>query len=64
MRTRVASAEIAKFFEGFVEACGSFSGARIATRHCVPGGAARHRVIESFESRADVERFFQAAADA
>jgi hypothetical protein len=28
------------------------------------GGTARQRVIESFESRADVERFFQAAADA
>ena len=33
--------------------------------YCVPGGGtARQRVIESFESRADVERFFQAAADA
>jgi len=65
MKGRVAPAEIAEFFEDFVEAFGSFSGARIATRYCVPGVALRgNGSIESFGSRADVERFFQAAVDA
>jgi hypothetical protein len=56
--------EIAGFFEDFVEAFGSFSGARIATRYCVPGVALRgDGSLRVLGSREEVERFFQAAVD-
>jgi hypothetical protein len=56
--------EVARFFDDFVEAFGSFSGARIATRYAVPGVALRgDGSIQYLQSRAEVERFFQAAVD-
>jgi hypothetical protein len=57
--------EIVGFFDDFVEAFGSFSGARIATRYLVPGVAVRgDGSIQYLQSRAEVEGFFQAAVDA
>jgi hypothetical protein len=57
--------EIVGFFDDFVGAFGSFSGARIATRYLVPGVAVRgDGSIQYLQSRAEVEGFFQAAVDA
>ena len=57
--------EVAGFFDDFVEAFSSFSGARIATRYAVPGVALRgDGSIQCLQSRPEVERFFQAAVDA
>jgi hypothetical protein len=56
--------EVAAFFDGFVEAFSSFNGARIATLYVVPGVALRgDGSIGCLQSRAEVERFFQAAVD-
>jgi hypothetical protein len=56
--------EITGFFDDFVEAFISFSGVRIAARYHVPGVALRgDGSIQCFESRAEVERFFQSAVD-
>jgi len=65
MNARSLPGEIAGFFDDFVEAFGSFSGARIATRYLVPGVAVRgDGSIQCLQSRPEVERFFQAAVDA
>ncbi len=64
MSGRPVPDEIAGFFDDFVEAFGSFNGARIATRYCVPGIALRaDGSIQALQSRAEIERFFQAAVD-
>ena len=64
MHTRALSGEVAGFFDDFVEAFGSFSGVRIATRYLVPGVAVRgDGSIQCLQSRAEVEGFFQAAVD-
>src|SRR5262245_12423755 len=64
MTARPLQAEMSRFFDDFVEAFGTFDGARIATRYFVPGIALRgDGSIQSLESRAEVERFFQAAVD-
>jgi hypothetical protein len=64
MSTRTVPGEIAGFFDDFVEAFGSFSGARIATRYLVPGMAVRgDGSIQCLQSRAEVEGFFQTAVD-
>ena len=56
--------EIARFFDGFVEAFGSFTGARVASLYLVPGVAVRgDGSIQAVQSRADIERFFQTALD-
>ena len=56
--------EVAGFFNDFVDAFHTFSGARIATLYCVPHVAMRRDgSLECVQSRADVERFFQAAVD-
>ena len=56
--------EVAGFFDGFVEAFRSFSGARIAALYLVPYVAARgDGSVGYLQSRADVERYFQAAVD-
>ena len=56
--------EAVGFFDGFVEAFSSFSGARIANLYFVPSVALRgDGSIQCLQSRADVERFFQAALD-
>ena len=56
--------EVAAFFDGFVEAFRTFSGARIATLYLVPNVALRgDGSVGCLQSRADVERFFQAAVD-
>jgi len=56
--------EVAGFFDDFVDAFSSFSGARIATRYAVPGVALRgDGSIQCLQSRVEVERFFQAAVD-
>lgn len=60
---RVAD-EIVGFFDDFVEAFGSFNGARIATRYVVPGVALRgDGSIHYLQSRAEVEGFFQTAVE-
>jgi hypothetical protein len=65
MTARALPGEVAGFFDDFVEAFGSFSGARIATRYLVPGVAVRgDGSIQYLQSREEVERFFQAAVDA
>jgi len=65
MKARALPGEVAGFFDDFVEAFSSFSGARIATRYVVPGVALRgDGSIQCLQSRAEVERFFQAAVDA
>ncbi len=57
-------AEVAGFFDGFVDAFSAFSGARIATLYVVPTVALRgDRSVGCLQSRVDVERFFQAALD-
>jgi hypothetical protein len=64
MADRALRDEIAGFFDAFVDAFGSFSGARIAALYLVPGVAVRgDGSIESLQSRPDVERFFQTAVD-
>jgi hypothetical protein len=64
MNTRALRDEIATFFDDFVEAFGTFNGGRIAARYFVPGVALRgDGSIQSLESRAEVERFFQSAVD-
>jgi hypothetical protein len=64
MTAQPVQAEVSRFFDDFVEAFGTFSGARIATRYYVPGIALRgDGSIRSLQSRAEVERFFQAAVD-
>jgi hypothetical protein len=64
MTAQPVQAEVSRFFDDFVEAFGTFSGARIATRYYVPGIALRgDGSIQSLQSRAEVERFFQAAVD-
>jgi hypothetical protein len=56
--------EVAGFFDDFVEAFTSFSGARIATRYLVPGVAVRaDGSVQWLQSRPEVERFFQAAVE-
>ncbi len=56
--------EVARFFDDFVTAFGSGSGARIAARYHVPGVALRgDGSIQCLQSREEVERFFQAAVD-
>ena len=65
MNARALPGEVAGFFDAFVEAFSSFSGARIATRYVVPGVALRgDGSIQCLQSREEVERFFQAAVDA
>ena len=57
--------EVASFFDDFVDAFLSFTGSRIAARYLVPGVAVRaDGSIETVQSRADLERFFQSAVDA
>ena len=64
MTARPLQADMSRFFDDFVEAFGTFDGARIATRYFVPGIALRgDGSIQSLESRAEVEHFFQAAVD-
>jgi hypothetical protein len=64
MASRGLSEEVAGFFDDFVVAFKSFSGARIATRYLVPGVAVRgDGSIRSLQSREEVERFFQGAVD-
>ncbi|HSE06684.1 MAG TPA: hypothetical protein VLK35_21230 [Methylomirabilota bacterium] len=64
MTARALRDEIAGFFDDFVEAFMSFSGARIATRYLVPGVAVRaDGSVQCLQSRPEVERFFQAAVD-
>jgi hypothetical protein len=64
MTDRSLTADIAAFFDDFVEAFLSFEGARIAARYHVPSIAYRgDRSIQCLESRAELERFFQAAVD-
>jgi hypothetical protein len=64
MNPQTLPAEVARFFHDFVEAFGSFSGARIAARYAVPGVALRgDGSIQCQQSRAELERFFQAAVD-
>jgi hypothetical protein len=56
--------EVAGFFDDFVEAFTSFSGARIATRYLVPGVAVRaDGSVQCLQSRPEIERFFQAAVE-
>ncbi len=56
--------EVAAFFDGFVEAFGTFSGARIAALYLVPYVAlSGDGSVGCLQSRADVERYFQAAVD-
>ena len=56
--------EVAAFFDGFVEAFRTFSGARIAAQYLVPYVAlSGDGSVGCLQSRADVERFFQAAVD-
>jgi len=64
MNDRALPDEIAGFFDDFVEAFKSFSGARIATRYAVPGIALRaDGSVQCLQTREEVERFFQAAVD-
>jgi hypothetical protein len=50
-------AEIAGFFDDFVEAFVSFNGSQVAARYFVPGVALRgDGSIQSLQSRAEVER--------
>ena len=64
MTARPLDAEVSRFFDDFVDAFGTFDGARIATRCFVPGIALRgDGSIEPLQTRAEVERFFQAAVD-
>jgi hypothetical protein len=57
MSSRGLSDEVVGFFEDFVEAFKSFSGARIATRYLVPSVALRgDGSIQCLQSRADVEQ--------
>jgi hypothetical protein len=64
MGARGLADEVAGFFDDFVEAFRSFSGARIAERYLVPGVALRgDGSVQSLQSRPEVERFFQAAVD-
>ena len=61
---RRAGDEVVRFFDRFVEAFRLFSGARVASLYLVPGVALRgDGSIEAVQSRADIERFFQAALD-
>ena len=56
--------EVVAFFDGFVEAFRTFSGARIAAQYLVPYVALRgDGSVGCLQSRADVERYFQAAVD-
>ena len=65
MNARSLPGEIVGFFDDFVEAFGSFSGARIATRYLVPGVAVRgDGSIQCLQSRPEIECFFQVAVDA
>ena len=55
---------VGQFFDRFVEAFGSFSGPRVAALYHVPGIALRgDGSIQSLQSRAEVEGFFQRALD-
>jgi hypothetical protein len=57
--------EIRAFFDDFVAAFVSFSGARIAERYGVPGVALRgDGSVQAVPSRAEIERFFQETVDA
>ncbi|MET0487233.1 MAG: hypothetical protein ABW216_16130 [Candidatus Rokuibacteriota bacterium] len=57
--------EVSRFFDDFVTAFCSFSGVSIAALYHVPGVALRgDGSIQCLQSRADIERFFQAAIDA
>lgn len=64
MTSGALRAEVAGFFDDFVEAFTSFSGVRIATRYLVPGVAVRaDGSVQCLQSRPEVERFFQAAVE-
>jgi hypothetical protein len=64
MNARALHDEVAGFFDSFVEAFSAFSGAGVATLYFVPTVALRgDGSIQWLQSRADVERFFQAALD-
>jgi hypothetical protein len=57
-------ADVRSFFEAFVAAFGTFDGARVADLYGVPHVALRADAsIQCVPSRAEVERFFQAALD-
>jgi hypothetical protein len=64
MNTQALRKEVARFFDGFVVALGSFRGAAVAALYFVPGVALRgDGSIQCLQSRADTERFFQSALD-
>jgi hypothetical protein len=64
MNAQALHDEVAAFFDSFVEAFSTFSGAGVATLYCVPSVALRgDGSIQCLQSRAEVERFFQAALD-
>jgi hypothetical protein len=65
MGTPALREEIAGFFDGFVKAFISFSGAGIASLYFVPCFfLARDGSIQCLQSRADIEGFFRDAVDA
>jgi hypothetical protein len=64
MDTKALHDDVARFFDRFVEAFGTFRGPAVATLYFVPGIALRaDGSIQSLQSRSEVERFFQAALD-
>jgi hypothetical protein len=57
-------AEIARFFDMFVKAFSAFKGGDVANLYHVPGIALRgDGSIQTFQSGADIEGFFQTALD-
>lgn len=64
MDTQALREEVARFFDGFVGAFGTFRGASVAALYSVPGVALRgDGSIQCMQSRGEIERFFQAALD-
>ena len=62
--TDAVRADVTSFFEAFVDAFGTFDGARVAALYGVPHVALRgDGSIQCVQSRAEIERFFQAALD-
>jgi Domain of unknown function (DUF4440) len=64
MPRNVSESEIARLFDGFVEAFASFDGILVGRLFVAPGVALkRDGTVQGFATRQDVEAYYQAALD-
>jgi hypothetical protein len=64
MPQNASESEIARFFDGFVEAFATFDGLRVGRLFVAPGVALkRDGTVQGFSTRQDIEAYYQAALD-